>query len=68
MRGQLGMGVQSSGVQDSGAASTAVATKRNGLLWPKRGSLWKMGIQYKAAVLLPELIEVCSAGRGPPAA
>lgn len=36
--GHPGIGMQGSGVQDSGAASAAVATKRNGLLWPKIGS------------------------------
>lgn len=36
--GQLGIGMQGSAVRDIGAASAAVATKRNGLLWPKIGS------------------------------
>lgn len=51
--------MQSSGVQDSGAASTAVATRRNGLLWPRVGSYRKVGAQCKGAVLLPELISLC---------
>lgn len=38
MQAHLWMAMQSSGVQGSGAALTAVATERIDLLWPAMGS------------------------------
>lgn len=61
-RMEMGMGMQSCGAQDE-AASAAVAIPRNGFY----GILMEAGDPIEGAAL-PELMEICSAGKGSPAA